>query len=71
MEANVQTRENIPSKTKHGGVKYMQKEQNMHTTMKGLKREWNGEAHISYIINVKNFSKNGLAKKFGWSLDTC
>ena len=43
----------------------------MHTTIKELKREWNGEAHIGYIINVKNFSKNGLAKKFGWSLDTC
>ena len=45
----------------------------MHTTIKGLKREWNGEAHIGYIINlnVKIFSKNGLAEKFGWSLDTC
>ena len=43
----------------------------MHTTMKGLKRGWNSEAHIGYIINVKIFSKNGLAEKFGWSLDTC
>jgi hypothetical protein len=42
----------------------------MHTTMKGLKREWNGEARIDYI-NVKFFSKNGLAEYFGWSLDTC
>ena len=49
----------------------MQKKQNMHTAIKGLKGEWNGEAHIGYIINVKFFSKNGLAEKFGWSLDTC
>jgi hypothetical protein len=39
--------------------------------MKELKREWNGEARIGYIINVKIFSKNGLAENFGWSLDTC